>query len=195
MESVVSALSLQAKAQCVHYRQLENEILTKNGIIVFLMDVLLGKLRRLETLLIETAQQGFFFTLCHVIVKKKIKLSKICQKWTKQLESSAKISTHELFRPQQCSAIYAHAYKVQIHIPKKSGTWRLSPPSSLLQVSALWCGQQVQLLQPPHCRGHQQGPTWTQQVEQLHSQPPPEQGCSYKEPLSGRSTLATHALC
>lgn len=80
MESVVSALSLQAKAQCVHYRQLENEILTKNGIIVFLMDVLLGKLRRLETLLIETAQQGFVFTLCHVIVKKKIKLSKICQK-------------------------------------------------------------------------------------------------------------------
>lgn len=71
MESVVSALSLQAKAQYVHYWQLENETLTKNGIIVFLMDVLLGKLRRLETLLIETAQQGFFFTLCHVIVKKK----------------------------------------------------------------------------------------------------------------------------
>lgn len=48
------------------------------------MDVLLGKLRRLETLLIETAQQGFFFTLCHVIVKKK----KNCPRYVKSEPNS-----------------------------------------------------------------------------------------------------------
>lgn len=68
-ESVVSVLSLQTKAQCVHYQQLENETMTESGIIVFLMDGLLGKFREVETLVIETAQQGFF-TLCHMIVLK-----------------------------------------------------------------------------------------------------------------------------
>lgn len=66
---MVSVLSLQAKAPCVHYQQLENETMTKSGIIVFLMDALLGKFREVETLVIEAAQQGFF-TSCHMRVLK-----------------------------------------------------------------------------------------------------------------------------
>lgn len=42
----------------------------KNGIIVFLMDVLLAKFRGLETLLIETTQQGFFYFVSHDSVRK-----------------------------------------------------------------------------------------------------------------------------
>ena len=66
----MSVLSLQAKAQCVHYQRLENETTTKSGIIVFLMDALLGKFREVETLVIEAAQQGFFPS-CHMTVLKK----------------------------------------------------------------------------------------------------------------------------
>lgn len=69
-ERMVSVLSLQANARCVRYQQLENETMTKSGIIVFLMDALWGKFREVETLVIETAQRGFF-TSCHMTALKK----------------------------------------------------------------------------------------------------------------------------
>lgn len=74
------------------------------------LDALLAKFSEVKTLVMETAQQGFFTSMSHGSLKKKS--AKRCQRWTEQLESSTKINAHKLFRSQFCSTVCVYAYKL-----------------------------------------------------------------------------------